>query len=91
MIVIKDMDMPKTCGGCRMSGTDVCTEWFGLKGYEMGNKRADTCPLQEIGGTNGEVMELLFGISLNDFKATWGGGDITDEWWNASYKTESEG
>ena len=45
MIVI-DMDIPKCCGTCRMSGTDVCNEWTNLKGYEMGQKRADTCPIK---------------------------------------------
>ena len=44
MIVI-DMDMPKCCGTCRMSETDVCKEWTNLKGYEMGQKRADFCPI----------------------------------------------
>lgn len=40
--------------------------------------------------TNGNVMKALFNISLDDFKHKWGGEDITDEWWNAPYRTESE-
>ena len=36
--------------------------------------------------TNGDVMKALFNISLDDFKHKWGGGDITDDWWNAPYK-----
>ena len=45
MIVI-DMDMPKCCGTCNMSGTGACKEWMKLKGYDMGQKRADTCPIK---------------------------------------------
>ena len=37
-VILAEMDMPKSCGGCRMSGTDVCNEWFNLKGYEIGKK-----------------------------------------------------
>ena len=36
--------------------------------------------------TNGDVMKALFDISLDDFKHKWGGGDITDDWWNAPYE-----
>ncbi len=41
--------------------------------------------------TNGDVMELIFNICLLDFKKMWGGGSVTDDWWNSPYKAESEG
>ena len=46
MVVVIDMDMPKSCGSCRTSGTDVCNEWTNLKGYDMGQKIADSCPIK---------------------------------------------
>ena len=57
MIVI-DMDMPKSCGSCRMSGTDVCNEWTNLKGYDMGQKIADSCPIKcDIDDIKAEIRE----------------------------------
>ena len=47
MVAIKDMEMPKSCGECNCSGTGVCKEWVYLNGYDLGKKRADTCPLVE--------------------------------------------
>lgn len=40
--------MPKSCGECNCSGTGVCKEWAILNGYDLGEKRADSCPLVEI-------------------------------------------
>ncbi len=36
--------------------------------------------------TNGDMMWKIFNISLDDFKKTWGGGEFTDNWWNAPYQ-----
>lgn len=36
--------------------------------------------------TNGDVMYKTFGICLDDFKKTWGGGELTDAWWNSLYQ-----
>ena len=36
--------------------------------------------------TNGDVVKAVFNISLDDFKHTWGGGTITDDWWNTPYE-----
>ena len=47
MVAIKDIEMPKSCGGCNCSGIGVCKEWVYLNGYDLGKKRADTCPLVE--------------------------------------------
>lgn len=41
--------------------------------------------------TNGDVMELIFDIYLLDFKKMWGGGSVTDDWWNSPYKADKEG
>ena len=35
--------------------------------------------------TNGEVMQKVFNMSLDEFKRTWGGGDFTDTWWNSKW------
>ena len=60
MIVI-DMDMPKCCGTCEMSGTGVCKEWIGLIGYEMGKKRADTCPIKcDIEDIKAQIQRLPY-------------------------------
>lgn len=37
------------------------------------------------GRTIGDMIELVFRISLEDFKKTWGGGEITEFIWNSSY------
>ena len=47
-VIFESMEMPKSCGGCKMSATDVCTKWLGLKRYELGSKRAVDCPLKEV-------------------------------------------
>ena len=58
MIVI-DMDMPKCCGTCNMSGTGACREWTNLKGYDIGQKRADTCPIKcDIEDIKAEITEI---------------------------------
>lgn len=36
--------------------------------------------------TNGELIKALFGMSCEDFKHKWGGGEITEEWWNSLYQ-----
>ena len=36
--------------------------------------------------TNGDIIKLVFGIYLDDFKKTWGGGSYTDDIWNAPYQ-----
>ena len=36
--------------------------------------------------TNGDVIKLVFGICLDDFKKIWGGGSYTDDIWNAPYQ-----
>ena len=59
MIVI-DMDMPKCCGTCNMSGTGACKEWMNLKGYDMGQKRADTCPIKcDIEDIKAEIEQIV--------------------------------
>jgi len=40
-------------------------------------------PLSDL--TNGEVMQKVFNMSLDEFKRTWGGGDFTDTWWNSKW------
>ena len=59
-MIILDMDMPKSCGSCRRSGTDVCNEWTNLKGYDMGQKRADSCPIKcDIEDIKAEIAESM--------------------------------
>ena len=55
-MIILDMEMPKSCGACRCSGTDVCNEWINLKGYDMGRKKSDSCPIKcDVG----DIMEMI--------------------------------
>ena len=49
---------------------------------------ANGIPLPE-NSTNGDIMKALFGVSCEDFKHRWGGGEITEEWWSSPY-TEVE-
>jgi hypothetical protein len=104
MSIIIDMDMPKRCDDCRL-----CTYYgngFGdcrLTGIEMNRNAAKVrhpdCPLQEIGGTNGEVISSLFSdnpidIFIHDVNIREGLNVVAHfdrEWWNAPYKAESEG
>ena len=44
-ILIKGMEMPKSCGECRASGTDVCRKWMGKKNLKV---RSEDCPLVEL-------------------------------------------
>jgi hypothetical protein len=68
MIVI-DMDMPKCCGTCNMSGTGACKEWMDLKGYDMGQKRADTCPIKcDIEQIRAEIDRLHYHPKLDFIK-----------------------
>lgn len=47
-VIINGMEMPKSCGGCELSGTGVCKSWSQVQGYDMGQKRAQDCPLVPI-------------------------------------------
>ena len=112
MIVIKDMDMPKKCDQvingevirCPLLDDDDCCrgqEEEIRNSVETWDEQMKHCPLQEIGGTNGEVMQSLFpngkinkAFSDNDFVVVELGdvnvGYSTD-WWNSPYKAESSG
>lgn len=41
------------------------------------------------GKTIGDMIELVFGISLEDFKRTWGGGEITESIWDSKWQIQS--
>ena len=58
MIVI-DMDMTKSCGECKCSGTGICREWMKMSGYDMGNKRSLKCPIKcNIDDIKAEIRKL---------------------------------
>ena len=44
-LIIEGAEMPKSCGGCRASGTDVCKVWMKSKDLSV---RHPGCPLQKI-------------------------------------------
>ena len=56
-----------------------------IKAYGVAIKALELIP---DNATNGDMIKALFNNSLDDFKHTWGGGTITDDWWNAPYKKE---
>lgn len=43
-VFLPDVDIPRCCGECRCSGTDVCREWMAMDRRDLGTKRAETCP-----------------------------------------------
>lgn len=57
-VIMTNMDMPRCCGSCKMSATDVCTKWFGLKRYELGEKRSVECPLRSVRELFAKLSEL---------------------------------
>ena len=54
-VIITGMEMPESCGMCEASGTSVCRKWSSLKGYDVGSKRADGCPLKSVDGLIEEI------------------------------------
>lgn len=43
-----------------MSGTGVCKEWMNLKNYDIGQKRADSCPIKcDIEDIKAEIEEKI--------------------------------
>lgn len=59
MSIVVNADMPSSCGTCRCSGTDVCREWLKVDRNEIGNQRADSCPITcEIPNGKGRLIEL---------------------------------
>lgn len=88
MIIIKDEDVPYSCGGCsftrevNVTGETVCN--LGVDDISW-NKRPKKCPIINIpdNPTNGEVIRALFDdrgyLALKDrMEHTM--------WWNAEYK-----
>ena len=44
-LIIEGAVMPKSCGGCKASGTDVCKVW--MKSKDLSARHPD-CPLREF-------------------------------------------
>ena len=110
MIVIKDMDMPKKCDqvingevircpllddddSCRGQNEDIRNR------VETWDEQMEYCPLQEIGGTNGEVIASLFpdnpiDVFIHDVNIRDGLNVVAHfdrEWWDAPYKAKRSG
>ena len=91
-MIIANIHDPITCFNCKLENYVVdCPCNIGISNASDYRKsRHDKCPLIILpdNATNGDMIKALFNISLDDFKHTWGGGTITDDWWNALYKKE---
>ena len=46
-MIIVDAEMPKSCGGCKASGTGVCTKWMDASAINgIGYNRHPNCPIK---------------------------------------------
>ena len=102
-MIIVDMEMPKSCEECYLKGEmDLCRA---LTEYYNADSIPKDCPIKaEIpdNATNGDVIKAMFpncaltcNIMGEEFICEFNGNkkkSIADrEWWNAPYKSESEG
>ena len=63
-MIIVDAETPKSCGGCKASGTDVCTKWMDMSAINgIGHNRHPDCPIkgeyQERDQTREVLLKLL--------------------------------
>lgn len=59
-MIVVDMDMPKTCGTCKLSVGYTCTKWLKLYRDEMASKKADDCPIvAEIPQKHGRLIDAV--------------------------------
>lgn len=71
-MIVVDMDMPKTCGTCKLSVGYTCTKWLKLYPDEMASKKADDCPIvSQIPQKHGRLIDYGYVV------------DAIDDWVNA--------
>lgn len=93
MSVVIKMDMPRSCGMCKCSGTGVCREWMKVDSRDLGNKRADTCPIiAELPKNHGRLIDAdalekeIHSCGMNDYEPS----DFVDAIQDAPTVIESE-
>jgi len=58
-MIVVDMDMPKTCGTCKLSVGYTCTKWLKLYRDEMASKKAEDCPIvAQIPQKHGRLIDV---------------------------------
>ena len=87
-ILIKDMEMPKKCGQCKLFHAEhpmYCTadESHRTVGAPYGMPRPDWCPLIDIPTPHGRLIDIR---SVEDGKFVTVGNDY-QRWWNGALES----
>lgn len=79
-LVIKGMEMPKTCQICRTAKFDRivgCEEWDRLSIAQRMYMRSETCPLIPLPEGHGRLVDAREVLEKAD-KASWFDGDVSE-------------
>ncbi len=89
-MIIVDAETPKSCGGCKAYGTDVCTKWMELSAINgLGYNRHPDCPIKGEYQERDQTREVL--LKLLDMCREVDGlqievGSCVDEVWIEIYR-----
>ena len=90
-IYIPNVEIPSSCGECKLSGTGICKHWLTMKKSDVGSKRSENCPaipvpdhgdLTDRDAYRGNFVSQIYDICADD-NDNWRANAIIDLYDNA--------